>query len=340
MEKKLRPPRQELATLIPYDAKEVKADITLASNENPLNIPDEIVERIKDHLNQFNFNRYPEATAPRLCNMIAEANGLDPDNVMIGNGGDELIMNLFLSWGGKGRKALSFPPTFSMYDTDAQITGTELIEIPRDENYQIREKETLERVSQGDIDLIFLANPNNPTGNLTDESFIVDLLNATDALVCVDEAYFEFSRTTIRPHLERFPNLVILRTFSKAFSIAGLRVGYLIASKELIREIRKVRQPYSVSSFSQWAAQVVYRNRMHFEGPISEIVQERERLKKELKKIPNLEVFDSEANYLLFRTANASIVWRDLLKTHSIYIRDLTRVPGLEDCLRVTVGSP
>lgn len=336
----LRPAREALETLVPYDAKEIKADILLASNENPLNMPADVMERIKDHLHQFQFNRYPDATAPRLCEMIAKANGLEPECVIIGNGGDEIIMNLFLTWASCGRKALSFPPTFAMYEKDAAITQTELIEIPRDENFNIMEEEALARVAQGDIDLVFLANPNNPTGNLSDESFIIELLKASDALVCVDEAYFEFSRSTIRPHLERFPNLVILRTFSKAFSLAGLRIGYLLGSKEVIREMRKVRQPYSVSSFSQWAAQVVYRNRMLFEGPISEIVQNRDLMKAELEKLPGIEVFDSEANYLMFRTPNASIVWRDLLKTHSVYIRDLTRVPGLEDCLRVTIGTP
>lgn len=340
MEKKLRPPRKALENLVPYDAKEVKAEVLLASNENPLNMPEEVMQRIKEHLHQFQFNRYPEASAPRLCKMIAEANGLESESVIIGNGGDEIIMNLFLTWGGFGRKVLSFPPTFAMYEKDAAITETELVEIPRDENFNIDSAKALERVKQGDIDLIFLANPNNPTGNITDENFIIELLESTDALVCVDEAYFEFSRMTIRPHLERYPNLVILRTFSKAFSLAGLRIGYLLASPEVIREMRKVRQPYSVSSFSQWAAQIVYRNRMSFESAISEIVQNREALKAELEKIPGVEVFESEANYLMFRVVNASILWRDLLKTHGVHIRDLTRAPGLEDCLRVTIGSP
>lgn len=337
---KLRPPRPSLTGLIPYDAKEVDAEILLASNENPLDMPIELKNRIAEHLVEFNFNRYPDPTAPRLCKMIAKANGLEPENVIIGNGGDELIMNMFLTWGGPGRTFLNFPPTFSMYETDARVTETNIVSIPRREDFSIDEEATLARVAEGDIDLIVIANPNNPTGNLTDESFLIDLLCATDALVCVDEAYFEFSRTTIRPHLDRFPNLVILRTFSKAFSLAALRVGYILGHADVIRQFKKVRQPYSVSAFSQWSAQIVYRNRMLFEGPIEEIVHERNKLSKALAGMEGIAVFPSEANYVMFQVEHGSSLWRDLLYTHSIYIRDFTRTEGLQDCLRVTVGTP
>lgn len=336
----LRPPREALTNLVPYDAKEINARIVLASNENPLNMPKELQERISDHLPRFQFNRYPDATAPRLREMIAQANGVDPDNVLIGNGGDEIIMLLFQSWGGPKRKMLNFPPTFAMYEVDAQVSDTQIVSIPRLADFSIDEEATFKRLEKGDIDLIFIANPNNPTGNLTDESFLIELLERTDALVCVDEAYFEFSRSTIRPHLDRFPNLVILRTFSKAFSLAALRVGYVLGHADVIRQFKKVRQPYSVSAFSQWAAQMVYRNRMMFEGTIEDIVNERDRITAELKAIDSVEVFKSEANYVMFRTPFASIIWRDLLYSYSIYIRDFTRTPGLEDCLRVTVGSP
>jgi hypothetical protein len=138
----LRPARKELEDLIPYDAKEVKTDMRLAANESPLNMPEELKERIANHLGQFQFNRYPDATAPRLRALIAEANGLDPDNVLIGNGGDELLMNMFLTWGGVGRKFMDFPPTFSMYENYAKITGTEVVSIPRDENFEIDQEAT------------------------------------------------------------------------------------------------------------------------------------------------------------------------------------------------------
>jgi histidinol-phosphate aminotransferase len=132
-----------------------------------------------------------------------------------------------------------------MYEIDAQLTGTELVSVPRRADYSADEKAVLARLGEGDIDCVFISHPNNPTGNLQPETFLIDVLKATDALVLIDEAYFEFSRHTMRPHMLRHPNLVILRTFSKAFSLAGLRVGYLLAHEDVVHELTKVRQPYS-----------------------------------------------------------------------------------------------
>lgn len=335
-----RPPRPELEGLVPYDAKDVRAEVVLASNENPVNIPSEILAKIAARLPEFAFNRYPDPTATELRRLIAEANGLDAENVLIGNGGDELIFNLLLAWGGPGRTLLDAPPTFSMYGIDAASTGTTVARVPRGPEFDVDQAAMLERVSRGDIDIVMLANPNNPTGNLTDEGFLIELLKATDAIVLVDEAYFEFSRHTMRPHMSRHPNLVILRTFSKAFSLAGLRVGYLLGHEDVVRELMKVRQPYSVDSFSQWVATTVFRERVVFEQEVSELLRGRDQIMHGLDLLHGVEVFPSEANYVLFRVEHASALWRDLLHNHSVLIRDFSRSAGLQDCLRVTVGTP
>jgi histidinol-phosphate aminotransferase len=335
-----REPRPELESLVPYDAKDVHAEVVLASNENPANLPHEIVAKIAEGLPTFAFNRYPDPTATVLRGLIAEANGLEPENVLVGNGGDELIFDLLLAWGGPGRTLLDTPPTFSMYAIDGASTGTEVVRVPRTKTFDVDQETVLARVAEGDIDIIMIANPNNPTGNLTDEGFLIDLLNATDAIVLVDEAYFEFSRHTMRPHMARHPNLVILRTFSKAFSLAGLRVGYLLGHADIVRELMKVRQPYSVNAFSQWVARMVFRERIVFEQEISEILRGRDQIMHGLGLIRGIEVFPSEANYVLFRVEHASALWRDLLHNHSVLIRDFSRASGLDDCLRVTVGTP
>ncbi len=336
---RIRPARSALDSLVPYDAKDIKADVVLASNENPCNLPAEILSKLSARLPEFRFNRYPDPTARELRAQIAEANGLEVENVLVGNGGDELIFNTLLAWGGPGRTLLDLPPTFAMYGIDAQVTGTAVVSIPRLPDFSVDQKAVLERVSQGDIDIVVVANPNNPTGGLTDESFLIDLLNATDALVMVDEAYFEFSRHTMRPHMTRHPNLVILRTFSKAFSLAGLRVGYLLAHPDVVCEFLKVRQPYSVDAFSQWVAGTVFRERMVFENGIRDAVRGRDQLMQGLSALEGVEVFPSEANFVLFRVEHASALWRDLLKNHSVLIRDFSRSPGLGDCLRVTAGT-
>lgn len=334
-----RPPRPELEQLTPYDAKDVRAEVMLASNENPLNLPGEVLSRLAKRIGEFDFNRYPDPTATALRRLIAEANGLEVENVLIGNGGDELIFDVLLAWGGPGRTFLDMPPTFSMYGIDAQATGTRVVRVPRTADFQIDEPKVLERVREGDIDLVIVANPNNPTGGLANESFLIELIESTEAIVMVDEAYFEFSRHTMRPHMARHRNLVILRTFSKAFSLAGLRVGYLLGDPEIVRELMKVRQPYSVNSFSQMVASLVFRDRMVFEEGISDIIRGRDQVIHGLRIMHGVEVFETEANFVLFRVAHASALWRDLLHNHSVLVRDFSRTPGLEDCLRVTVGT-
>ncbi len=336
---RIRDPRPELEFLTPYDAKDIKADVVLASNEHPDNIPGEILEWFAERLPRFPFNRYPDPTAKELRKLVAEANGLDAENILVGNGGDELIFDILLAWGGPGRKLLDMPPTFAMYGIDAQVTGTEVVSIQRKADFAVDEEAVIARLSEGDIDIVMIAHPNNPTGNISPETFLIDVLNTTDALVLVDEAYFEFSRHTMRPHMERHPNLVILRTFSKAFSLAGMRVGYILGQESVIREIMKVRQPYSVNAFSQWVATKVFRERVVFQSEIRELMRERDRLLHGLEELQGVESFPTEANFVLFKVEQAGALWRDLLHSHSVLIRDFSRVPGLEDCLRVTVGS-
>jgi histidinol-phosphate aminotransferase len=338
--KTLRPPRAELESISPYEAREPDVAVNLSANENPQNLPHELVEKIAELLPQFRFNRYPDPMAGAVREIIAEANGLDAANVLVGNGGDELIFDLLLAWGGPGRKLMTFPPTFAMYEIDALVTGTEVVNVPRLADFAVDECAAIERVKQGDIDCVFVAHPNNPTGNLSPETFLIELLASTDALVLVDEAYFEFSRHTMRPHMQRHRNLVILRTFSKAFSLAGLRVGYLLAHEDVVHELTKVRQPYAVDRFSQWVAGMVFRERVAFEAQISELIRQRDVLWHGLEALDGVEVFPSEANFVLFRVAHASAVWRDLLHGHEVLVRDLSRTPLLEDCLRVSVGTP
>jgi histidinol-phosphate aminotransferase len=337
---RLRSPRPELDDLVPYEARDIRADVVLSANENPHNLPGELLEKLADRVrSDIAFNRYPDPLATHLRTMIAEANGLEAGNVLVGNGGDEIILDVVLAWGGPGRSLVDLPPTFAMYGIDAHMTGTEIIEVPRLADFDVDGEALMRAIEERDPDIIVVSNPNNPTGTMAPETLLIDVLAATDALVLVDEAYFEFSRQTMRPHMERNPNLAILRTFSKAFSLAGLRAGYLLANPEVIRELTKVRQPYSVNRFTQVAASLAFRERMVFEAGVRDTIRVRDRLLHGLANLPGIEIFPTEANYVLFRVAQASAVWRDLLHDHSVLVRDVSRTPGLEDCLRVTVGS-
>ena len=294
---------------------------------------------IRKALKGFPFNRYPDPLGNELRDLIAEANGLTRDNVLLGNGGDELLFNFALTWGGPGRTFLNVPPTFSVYEANARLTGTKVVNIPRKENFDIDEEAVLARMAQGDIDFAVITSPNNPTGKMASETFLKKLLDASDALIMVDEAYFEFSRFSMRPYLDQYENLVILRTFSKAFSLAGVRMGYILANPCVIREFLKVRQPYSVDSVSQAIATAVFRNRSLFVPGINQIIDQRGVLLEELEKLPGVTVFDSDSNYVLFRVDKADEVWQKLYD-RGVLIRDFSHAQYLENCLRVSVGSP
>ncbi len=335
----VRPSAPQLAGLVPYDPKYMPADALLSANENPHDVENEIRREIMNAIKRLHLNRYPDPLANDLRDMIAEANGLDRDQVLVGNGGDELLFDLALAWGGPGRTFLNMPPTFSVYENNARLTNTEIVDIPRKENFRIDEEAVLERVAQGGIDFIIVTSPNNPTGELASETFILKLLDATDALVMVDEAYFEFSRQTMRPYLGQHKNLIVLRTFSKAFSLAGVRMGYILGDAEVIREFVKVRQPYSVDSVSQAIARAVYANRATFEPAIRAIIDERFRIVDGLKRIPGVTPYPSDANYVLFHVEGAALVW-EMLYERGILVRDFSRAPYLKDCLRVSVGAP
>lgn len=338
----VRPAAPQLADIEPYDPKYIPAEVMISANENAADVPFELRREIEREVRKVAFNRYPDPLANDLRDLIAEANGLDRDQVLMGNGGDELLFGMALAWGGPGRTFLNMPPTFSVYKNNAQLTNTTIVDIPRLPDFSIDEDAVIARLAQGDIDFTIVTSPNNPSGNLVDPAFVKRMCEASDALVMVDEAYFEFSRHTARPLLGSYENLVILRTFSKAFSMAGVRMGYLLGSERVLREFKKVRQPYSVDAVSQAIARVVYANRAEFEKGIDLIIEERARLFDALGAMEGVTVYPSAANYILFRLApayDAGKVWQQLLDA-GVLIRDFSRAPGLENCLRVSVGAP
>ena len=335
----VRPSCERLEALVPYDPKYLPAEAYLSANENPQDVPEEVRREINRRLKTMQFNRYPDPLANGLREKIAEANGLERECVLVGNGGDELLFNIALAWGGPGRTFLNLPPTFSVYEQNALLTGTEVESIPRLADYSIDDEAVLSRVAQGGVDYVIVASPNNPTGKLASEEFLLKLLDATDALVMIDEAYFEFSRMTMRPYLAQHKNLVILRTFSKAFSLAGVRLGYILGDPAIITEFVKVRQPYSVDAVSQAIAEAVYENRASFERGIVSIIEERSRLVDELRKLPEVKAYPSDANYILFKAEGAGEIWQSLYD-RGILVRDFSAAEHLTDCLRVTIGSP
>ncbi|MEW6574623.1 MAG: histidinol-phosphate transaminase [Bacillota bacterium] len=330
--------RPDLRDLVPYAVSHYPGYIKLDANENPYDFEPEVLAQIFQRVGGQTFTRYPDPMAVDLRRALAGYTGLEPGKILAGNGSDELILTLLLTFGGGGRVVIT-PPTFSMYGIHARIAGAVPVEVPRLEDFAPDVPALISAARTADARLVILCSPNNPTGNVVSRDEVETLLKETAGLVVLDEAYTEFAGDTCTDLVQRYPRLVVLRTFSKAFGLAGLRVGYLLADEAVISELLKVKQPFNLNAFSQLAALTVLEHLPVFEQRIRAIIADREELFRRLKEVPGVAVFPSRANFLLFRTPlPAATVYEGLLK-HRVLIRNVEG-PGLEGCLRVNVGTP
>lgn len=329
-------PRENIRGLVGYDAPEPSADVILVANENPDNVPAPVLAEIELIAAEMAFNRYPDAGARALREALAEANGVTPENVITGNGGDEILLMSCLVFGGAGRTVLTFPPTFSMFSIIGRSAGTQVREVRRGGDFSIDVDAAREAAAEADI--VFLANPNNPTGNFESRDVVQDLARAAKGIFLLDEAYCEFAGATYADLIDEYENMLVLRTFSKAFSMAGLRVGYALGGTDLIGELQKVRLPYNSNAFSQAVATAALKYRSHFEEGIEAIKAERERVIGALADMAGVRPFPSAANYVLMRVNEAPLVWQKLLDS-GVLVRSFPGDEHLDSFLRVTIGS-
>jgi len=310
--------RDNLRELKPYDPHEVPYKIKLNANENPYGLPEEIIEEILRKAKNLEYSRYPNANSVKLSEAVSSFWGLSRDNIVIGNGSDELIDYLIKAFSEKGRSIITTAPSFAMYKIYSIVNGSNFVQIPlSQDNFSLNEDEVLEEAKKEDSSMVFIAYPNAPTGNYFAEDKITKIIEESGCLVVVDEAYFEFGEKTFVPLISQYDNLVILRTFSKAYSLAGLRVGYLLSNLEIINEIRKVKSPFNVNTFSQLAAQVVFENKEILKESIKKIVEERERLTNKINELPSFKAHPSRTNFVLAEVGSkedTDLVYNKLLK--------------------------
>ena len=330
---------KRLRSLKAYKTETTEARVRLSSNELPYDLPEGIKERVAEELKKISLNRYPDPNSTELKDVISEFFGVEPENLILGNGSDELIYYLSVSVG-KFDQAVYIPvPTFPMYEISADVFGRPKVIVPLDENFDIDLEGSLKSISERETALAYYSYPNNPTGNLFSREKI-GRIREEGIFTVVDEAYYHYSgETFLKDALER-GDTVVLRTLSK-IGLAGLRVGILIGREEVVSEINKVRLPFNVTYPSQVIARIVLTEGKEFiEWAVRKVVEERERLLSEMKKIEGIEVFPSKANFILFRTPlPADRVHSELLK-RDVLIRNMSYLPGLERCLRVSVGKP
>lgn len=321
--------RPNIRSLSAYEAKEVPCKVKLDANESPYGFKGllKAVKFIKT-------NRYPDPEAKFLKKFISRDFGVKPKNILPGNGSDELIYYLITTFGGP----VLYPvPTFSMYGIISQAFGEKRIAIPLDKEFDLELEKILKAIKKQKPKLIFLSSPNNPTGNCFSSDRILKIIEASNGIVVVDEAYQPFaSDKGFMPMLKDYKNLVIMRTLSK-IGLAGLRVGFLIADGEIINEVNKVRLPFNLNSLSQAVAVKVLKNKKALKSYTKSIISERGRLFSEMAKIKGIKPYPSEANFILFRVKEPDKIYKRLLKM-GILVRNMNGV--VNNCLRVTVGTP
>lgn len=293
-------------------------------------------------MSELSWNRYPDRTAAALRSAIGELEGVDPSRVFVANGSNEVLQTLCLTYGGHGRTVLTFEPTYAMHGQIARTVQCTTIEVERDGRFQVDPEALRSGIDEHDPSIVFLCSPNNPTGTAERLSTVKAALDIMPNLVVVDEAYGQFASFSAADLVDDDVPLVVTRTFSKTWSMAGARLGYLIGPREVVTELEKVSLPYHLDAVKQLAGQVALLFADEMEERVAWIVSERHRVSAALSGL-GFDVFDSEANFLLFRTTPVAMsggaVWQQLVD-RSVLVRNCSGWSRLADCLRMTVGTP
>ncbi|HLA10162.1 MAG TPA: histidinol-phosphate transaminase [Pyrinomonadaceae bacterium] len=327
--------------LRPYSLRAERAEVKLNQNENPWNTPREIREETVRRMSSQTWSRYPAFVPEQLHKTIARFAGWRADGVIAGNGSNELIQALLMVTVTANTRVLLCEPTFALYRQIVTILGGEVITVPLTSQLRYDTEAIRSRIESTSPQVVIICSPNNPTGCLFRQPDLASLLLTFDGLVVVDEAYQEFSGHTSLPLLPQHSNLVVLRTFSKALALAGLRVGYLLAAPELVREVSKAVLPYNLNIFSQTAAQVAVEMFESKLRPLIRVIcEERERLYSGLKTIPGFEPISSRANFMVVRSLMKPCEIVTKLLARGVLVRDVSRYPMLNDYFRVSVGMP
>ena len=330
--------RDNVKSLKAYQVENLDACIKLHANENPYPPSPELLKKIFQELKKLELNRYPDPDCRKLKQAIAKKTGKLPEQIIIGNGSDELIQYLMQVLCNEG-DTIAFPdPTFAMYGITAQCLGLNSANFPLNSNWDFEAQTALEVLKKHKARLFFISYPNNPTGNCFSEMEIQKVIEQFKGIVVLDEAYHDFAGKSFIKQMEKHNNLVILRSLSK-IGLAGLRVGYGIFPDKLAEQVNKVRLPYNSNTLSQWVATELLNNFTHVQDQIRSITGERGRLMDELSKLQNIITYPSNSNFILFQAINGGEELFDQLKKNGTLLRNHNVHPRLKNCLRVTVGT-
>jgi histidinol dehydrogenase len=332
--------RDDLAGLTPYGAPQLDVAVRLNTNETPYPVPAAVLDDLAEAVRGLELHRYPDREAGELRAALARHAGHHSEGTWAANGSNELLQQLLLAYAGPGRSALVVEPSYAMHGLIARATGTRLRTAVRSRETPIAPDDAAAIVADAGADLTFWCSPNNPTGEAATAELLAAVCAAAPGLVVVDEAYGEFGAAHAATLLARFPNLVVTRTFSKAFRLAGLRLGYLLADPAVVDGLRLVRLPYHLSALTQAVGLRALAHAAELTAHVALVRQERKRLAAALGHLPGVRVLPSDANFLCFSPPlPPRQVWTALLD-RGVLVRDVSGYPTLGRHLRVTVGTP
>ncbi len=331
--------RDDLVGLEGYHSPQVSADVRLNTNESPYPPPPAWREALLEELAAVPFNRYPDRAAGALRGAIAELHGVGVEQVLVGKGSNEVLQAVCLAYGGAGRRAVVFEPTYALHSHIARITGTEVVVGERRLDFLLDVDEARRLLDRARPSITFLCSPNNPTGRVEPPEAVEAVRAAAPGLVVVDEAYAQFAPWSALSLVAPDRPLVVTRTYSKTWSMAASRLGYLIGPPDVVAGLEQVLLPYHVDAVTQVAGRLALRWTAEMEARVATLVAERERLAAGLALLP-VDTWPSAANFVLFRprSVEGPMVWKGLVE-RSVLVRDCSSWPRLAGCLRVTVGT-
>lgn len=333
-------PRDNLGSLQGYHSPQVDVAIRLNTNESPYGPPPEWVADVASELDRIRFNRYPDRRAVELRQALAELHGVHVDQVFCANGSNEVLQTLFLTYGGAGRTCAVFEPTYAMHAQIGHLTSTRVVVGERSPDFRLDVTEVKRVIDDSSPELTFVCSPNNPTGRAEPRATVEEVLDLAPGITVVDEAYGQFASWSAIELVHDDRALVVTRTYSKTWSMAGFRLGYLVGPAAVVAEMDKRVLPYHLDAVKQRAGVLALRYREAMEDRVTALVSERERLARGLGDL-EVETWPSDANFVLLRPLRRSgkEVWHGLVE-RSVLVRDCGSWPRLENCLRVTVGTP
>ena len=336
--------RDDLALITGYHSPQVEVKVRLNTNESPYAPPERWMDNLQKEISEIDWNRYPDRGADLLKESLASFHGVKTTNIAAGNGSNEILQSLFLAYGGTGRSVGIFEPTFPMHSYVAKITGTNVITAERNSSFKIDEK-IANSVLAAKPELLLITSPNNPTGIVETEeliNFLLEECTRTGALLIVDEAYSEFSKWSATELIADDRPVVVTKTFSKTWSMASVRLGYMIGPEVIVEALDKVLLPYHLDSFQQVAGRLALEHVDEMNERVEILSSERERVATAMSQLP-IHQWESGANFILFKPnenakVNGQQIWESLLE-RSILIRNFSSFPRLEGYLRVTIGA-